>query len=372
MKCLEFLYFYLLDEHSFPIPSSTQRRTGSESSLPLSFPPSTTTTTPATSPLKTGFGESISGNSDSGNKSQASGRGGLLPAFNLSPKSRAAQSNVPTSPFEVSLRASSSQRFHERLENPPSLDSSGSSSTSYWNSSPGKLGSAFMPTSSTSMSASKSMFPPPFEPYPVSHQPKTPPRSNSAPHNTRVGTGPSSKQLAMVQKELDFGLITPKKAQIAGLGKGAAPPIPNRTSSNLDNPSRPIFPSSSSTSASTSASDTSNPPSTGITTITSINHRPSLSTRMSSSGLNGTNGARSPRRYRDAETGRIMVSPRSEKEKEDKAQLRHGLGVSGLNGIRGSSIVKSTEEKKELLGSMLGNVDALVEGVKKAGIWGLG
>lgn len=66
-----------------------------------------------------------------------------------------------------------------------------------------------------------------------------------------------------------------------------------------------------------------------------------------------------------------MVSPRSEKEKENKAQLRHGLGVSGLNGIRGT-IVKSTEEKKELLGSMLGNVDALVEGVKKAGIWGLG
>ena len=93
---------------------------------------------------------------------------------------------------------------------------------------------------------------------------------------------------------------------------------------------------------------------------------------MNSSGPNGINGARSPRRYRDAETGRIMVSPRSEKEKENKAQLRHGLGVSGLNGVRGSSVVKSTEEKKELLGSMLGNVDALVEGVKKAGIWGLG
>ena len=61
-----------------------------------------------------------------------------------------------------------------------------------------------------------------------------------------------------------------------------------------------------------------------------------------------------------------MVSPRSEKEKENKAQLRHGLGVGGF---RGSSIIKSTEEKKELLGSMLGNVDALVEGVRKAGIW---
>jgi hypothetical protein len=34
--------------------------------------------------------------------------------------------------------------------------------------------------------------------------------------------------------------------------------------------------------------------------------------------------------------------------------------------------VRTTEEKKEILGSMLGNVDALVEGVRKAGIWGLG
>lgn len=32
---------------------------------------------------------------------------------------------------------------------------------------------------------------------------------------------------------------------------------------------------------------------------------------------------------------------------------------------------RSTEEKKEILGTMLGNVDALVEGVRKAGIWGL-
>ena len=34
--------------------------------------------------------------------------------------------------------------------------------------------------------------------------------------------------------------------------------------------------------------------------------------------------------------------------------------------------IRTTEEKKEMLGSMLGNVDALVDGVRKAGIWGLG
>lgn len=32
---------------------------------------------------------------------------------------------------------------------------------------------------------------------------------------------------------------------------------------------------------------------------------------------------------------------------------------------------KTTEDKKKLLGTMLGNVDALIEGVRKAGVWGL-
>lgn len=34
--------------------------------------------------------------------------------------------------------------------------------------------------------------------------------------------------------------------------------------------------------------------------------------------------------------------------------------------------VRTTEDKKRILGQLLGNVDALVEGVKSAGIWGLG
>ena len=33
--------------------------------------------------------------------------------------------------------------------------------------------------------------------------------------------------------------------------------------------------------------------------------------------------------------------------------------------------LRSMDEKKELLGRLLGNVDALVEGVKSAGVWGL-
>lgn len=76
-------------------------------------------------------------------------------------------------------------------------------------------------------------------------------------------------------------------------------------------------------------------------------------------GVGTPSGSRtsSGRSYKEMELPKLL-SPRS--EKENKVQLRV------------STHIKTTEEKKELLGSMLGNVDALVEGVKKAGIWGLG
>jgi hypothetical protein len=49
-----------------------------------------------------------------------------------------------------------------------------------------------------------------------------------------------------------------------------------------------------------------------------------------------------------------------------------GLGEYGeQKGLRCGE-TRTAEEKKEILGGMLGNVDALVEGVRKAGIWGLG
>jgi hypothetical protein len=42
-----------------------------------------------------------------------------------------------------------------------------------------------------------------------------------------------------------------------------------------------------------------------------------------------------------------------------------------VSNLDSQNMTKTTEQKKELLGFMLGNVDALVEGVKRAGIWGL-
>ena len=55
---------------------------------------------------------------------------------------------------------------------------------------------------------------------------------------------------------------------------------------------------------------------------------------------------------------------------------RDGAAVGGeqnpaISKLGNQDTIKTTEQKKEFLGSMLGNVDALVEGVKRAGVWGL-
>jgi hypothetical protein len=44
----------------------------------------------------------------------------------------------------------------------------------------------------------------------------------------------------------------------------------------------------------------------------------------------------------------------------------------GKKVIFGQHRIRTGEEKREILSGLLGNVDALVEGVRKAGIWGLG
>jgi len=67
------------------------------------------------------------------------------------------------------------------------------------------------------------------------------------------------------------------------------------------------------------------------------------------------------------ETGQLLdVSSPSKQDSERTA------AVSATAGRHKQEKWRTTEEKKELLGTMLGNVDALVEGVRKAGIWGLG
>ncbi|KAK2465965.1 hypothetical protein APHAL10511_001606 [Amanita phalloides] len=68
----------------------------------------------------------------------------------------------------------------------------------------------------------------------------------------------------------------------------------------------------------------------------------------------------------------MLTIPKPYKSWNEEPEPLDGLkGRARLVQGVGSEKTKSTEEKKELLGTMLGNVDALVESVRKAGIWGL-
>ena len=68
------------------------------------------------------------------------------------------------------------------------------------------------------------------------------------------------------------------------------------------------------------------------------------------------------------ETGQLLDASSPSKQDLEKRIT----AVSPTVGRHKQEKWRTTEEKKELLGTMLGNVDALVEGVRKAGIWGLG
>ncbi|KAF8607779.1 hypothetical protein BDV93DRAFT_519786 [Ceratobasidium sp. AG-I] len=66
--------------------------------------------------------------------------------------------------------------------------------------------------------------------------------------------------------------------------------------------------------------------------------------------------------------------PSTETDKRPSIELDAPLRASVIGegtGDAGEKVVRSSAEKKELLSAWLGNVDALVEGVQRAGVWGL-
>ncbi|KAN0126800.1 CDC14 domain containing protein [Russula decolorans] len=225
MKCLEFLYFYLMDETS-PRPD-----------------------------LSIGNIEQIH-----------------LPPVSLSPS--------PTKP-----RYSPQSSRNASSSSDDSLTSTGSSRSS-----------STSESSSTSLSSSST----PAHTRLLSMIPKTPP----SPTKPSTQSYAKPRTLLMLQKEVDFMPVTPKKSHVSRLGIG-----PLRPSSAPNSPFKNFR----------ATTDDAN---------TEIDHR------------SGGNSFTSERNH-------VISKP------EDR------------------DMVKTTEQKKEFLGFMLGNVDALVEGVKRAGVWGL-
>ncbi|KAI0941394.1 hypothetical protein AcV7_002984 [Taiwanofungus camphoratus] len=277
MKCLEFLYFYLLDETIPP------HRTLSEAP-----------TSPPTSPMHT-------------------------PKSSHHPKpseSMSTDTSMSSHSSSSSFPVSSTTSFS--LQSTP-RSSSGSSSAS-------------TPTSPTSSSQR------PISALAPSPRIVTPP-------NTRV----QPRSLLMLRKEVDYVPLSPKKAQISRLGFGG-PRSGGATRAKLKQRGTVDVLSSEDT----ESYDVSQP----ARAIDAPRNRGVTVPEQSSPPIGGG-------KHRRAQSCADV----------DDVQLPSGWASPAFAMSRDESeksSARTMEEKKEFLGSMLGNVDALVEGVRKAGIWGLG
>ncbi|EMD40396.1 hypothetical protein CERSUDRAFT_91116 [Gelatoporia subvermispora B] len=297
MKCLEFLYFYLLDETSLSGASSIDSFEAAlgggsplASSTPRSFRPSHRTT------------ESISRSVDS----------------SCSDSSYTSRSSDSSATSISSLEPTPSKpQFDKRPPSPTSL---------------------------------------PNEAVPVllpSPRIITPPNSRAQP-----------RSLLMLRKEVDFVPLSPKKAQISRLGSGIPRTPLSRQSTRMRSP--------------TAAVDADADDALRDVLKTPIpKSRPGHVRGLSASPLSDSSDMfSSPEQEKTPRHGHR----RAQSSVEPGTGARRGWESGAPSpissmwreaGVGGSTEARTMEEKKEILGSMLGNVDALVEGVRKAGIWGL-
>ncbi|KAI0072982.1 CDC14-domain-containing protein [Panus rudis PR-1116 ss-1] len=288
MKCLEFLYFYLLDETSVP-----------NSMLPTSTTPTTIPTAP----------------------------------------------NSPTKPTQRSATSST--------------DSSISSTSSLAS----DMTTASYTTYATSFSSGS------FDGASTPVEPGSPPSRvpsgaslNALKPSPRIITPPQSRSLLMLKKEVDYTPMSPKKAQISRLGVGTP-----RGPSSQRNATSSIFPSTPN-SGHKRAESQSQAFQTPGRKVSRGNSAPQSSTTSPNPAL-----ALSPEKSTTVDylqTPAFHKGHRRGQSSIDIAALPLQAPVFSVPSR--PSGARTMEEKKEILGSMLGNVDALVEGVRKAGIWGLG
>lgn len=295
MKCLEFLYFYLLDE----TPT-----TSSELKSATASPPPTRPATPIRPPKP------------------------YLNATPLRPSSR-----YGSSTYSFSSSASSAG-LSISASSTSSRSTSGSSSGSQSFSSTSSNASSSTAASSTPASPVKESFPP-VPPLPKSvlktaavagKRLTTPSNQQLHPHRTPPNSPPFSagskppqlRSMMMLRKEVDYVPQSPKKFT-----------------------TRPTHRKSTSTPI-------------------NLNSR----SLLASAGL--SNGdAKSPIKDERSVSSYVLHG-------QDSSPVRKSEFFDSAKASKHEGKWKTTEQKKEFLGTMLGNVDALVEGVRKAGIWGLG
>lgn len=365
MKCLEFLYFYLLDETA-PSESSIE---AAVSNLAIPDTPPTRPTHRSTT--------SLSGASGSG--------------FTTTPSSRSSSGSSAFSVLSTSTTGTSAS-LHET----PILPKSRASSQ----------------TPEKSPLKPKSVIPG----LTLSTRNVTPPSSHPAAAASALGRGQLRSKLLILKKEVDYVPLSPKKPQLSHLSRGPSglrPKHPDHRGS-ISSLRCSGSPADTSESRQGSASAPRTRPSTPLTShLPSHSHSHSHSRGLSVSSISSISSVESasfrtppnpgpaagPRRdkLRGAHT-EILETPKPASAKVQmhrraqsladfslpsaapvvdspsaaasrSASAPTGAGTSGRAGANRGA--KTMAQKKEILGTMLGNVDALVEGVKKAGVWGL-
>ncbi|KAG8936169.1 hypothetical protein FRC02_004197 [Tulasnella sp. 418] len=225
---------------------------------------------------------------------------------------------------------------------------------------PFKMNSAV--TSSLSRSVPSSPINPSFQ-IPRNENSKPKPKmeiqTGLTPSSSRAATPPTpsktAAQFGMLQNDVDYVPLSPKKSQVARLGVGTPgkPRLPGSSGiatpgSQSQSSTRLLFPSFA---PSTPSRKTQTPRST-IKRMDPTDVHSRVPTNVFEETTNR------PRRDSSKSTRSVKRM-----DEESTSTPRSTVHVKGR--------IRSTEEKKELLGTWLGNVDALVEGVQKAGVWGL-
>ncbi|CCL98259.1 uncharacterized protein FIBRA_00253 [Fibroporia radiculosa] len=320
MKCLEFLYFYLLDETTTVAPSGDGPSTQ----------PSSTNTSPANSPPTS-------------------------PSDRFKPSHRSKLSTSTTG----SRDSSSSSIF--------SLTSAASTSTS----SIGSVQSVSKYSGDySSLSSNTSRLP--------SGKTGIPPIPALAP-SPRIVTPPThraqSRSLLMLRKEVDYVPLSPKKAQVSRLGVGGGRTSSSSRAKDKWRTTTDELSSEDITSEIGDAPQTPRPSGLSHTRGHSISSQGSSSSTLRATASESA-GFKTPvaphrDRHRRAQSSADVMKVLDPRGPSTRVGSDIGLKLvpsaeTSKNGPR------TTEEKKEILRSMLGNVDTLVEGMRSAGIWGLG
>ncbi|KAJ7369076.1 cell division control protein 14, SIN component-domain-containing protein [Mycena albidolilacea] len=333
MKCLEFLYFYLLDETTASLPASAP---APSPATPTPTPAPTAPSTPrqpstpnanrkpfpnatpvrpmsryGSSAFSLGSGSFI-GSAFSGTHSHSSTSSSSSGGSGGGSRSTSGSSTSSFSSTSSIAGSTARSRSPKKSASLPSSSftstSSSSNSTSTSSTSSTAINSTSTPTSSTKIAGT--------------------PLGKRTPAQTPAR--PQPRALLMLRKDLDFVPVSPKRAVV--VGEDGAP----------------------------------------------LGRARGVGAGAGAGGGRESTGARTRTGSRlvgdedvEAETDGTCGETETETETEGEEGAVDDTERTGRGG-EGGGEARTTDEKKKLLATMLGNVEALVEGVRKAGIWGLG